>query len=490
MICAILLFLWHKKQSGQKQLAKNHRHTPRAISNSAARNSTCINLDAFDEQDLPAAAVPLNAPAHNDSVWNLQFDDDDSCSTPQQHNANTADTQKQSSPSMTLASLIDAQNIQAQNRTEMPQNIPQRPRILGDSACELGSRYFNTLVETQSQCDARPNNRTNILIAQNALRAFHASATLSNGAVIQKIGENAACLFDPLESPISNIDRALSLLADFFDKKNIFIILANTDNIPDENLSHLGPIAKRFNIPKSAIYIEQPDGSFFNYIEDINDYIPARLAPQNITQEFFSKFLDYACKAYDEGDYDAILRSIAPILPPLAQHAKDSKSFPILLIAQALNLVGMTCRDTGNDDNAIAAFTQSLALLQRIEDYNAIKAVKANLGITLALSSPLTPQKLQLAIFHLKEVTNLDPTDDEAWLYLASSYIEQFKITNKQSLLGRAARAYRKAYEISANPLAEQCLAALERYAEPAACESHAPNAQTANFGNFKKMSR
>ena len=57
----------------------------------------------------------------------------------------------------------------------------------------------------------------------------------------------------------------------------------------------------------------------------------------------------------------------------------------------------------------------------------------------------------------------LNPRDAEAWLFLANSYIEQFRFTNAKSLLGRALRAYDKSYEIEPAQDVALCMRELER---------------------------
>ena len=285
---------------------------------------------------------------------------------------------------------------------------------------------------------------------------------MSHGAIAQNIGERAVCIFEPLEAPVSNVAKAVELLSEFLDNKCIFMILACTDGVPEQNLAHLCKLSKQFNIAKNCIFIEQHDGSFINYIEDISNFVPSRLNISLMPQEFFSKLLDYACNAYDDGDHEAVMRTVEPLLKPLYMRIRTQHNFSRSLLAQALNLVGMTHRDIGHDDDAAACFELSLTLLREIEDYEAIKSVLANLGITLALSRPVDPRKIELAIRHLNEVTQLNPRDDEAWLYLANSYLEQFRITSAQSLLRRALRAYEKAYSIAPTSEIEQCMDALK----------------------------
>ena len=410
-----------------------------------------LNMDAFDDPEL---AVQAPAPASMDDLLSrLRLDDDDDLPE------NCAPLEKRDIPTLTLASLLEVQRNES-----MMANQSARPRILGDSARELGMRYFRFLLAQHlvPRGATHLTNENNILVAENALRNSRQSATLSHGAVAQNIGERAVCLFEPLESPVSNLDKAVELLSEFLENKFIFVILASTDNVSEQNLAHLGMICRRFNIARNCIFIEQPGGTFINYIEDASNFVPARLAVEHIPQEFFSKMLDYASNAYEEGDYEAVMRTIEPLLQPLYMRIRAAHNFPKLLLAQALNLVGMTHRDTGHDDDAVACFELSLTLLREIEDYEDIKQVMANLGITLALTRPIVPRKIDLAIRYLNEVTQLNPRDDEAWLYLANSYLEQYRITNAQSLLRRALKAYEKAYNLVPTSDIEQCMNALK----------------------------
>lgn len=377
-----------------------------------------------------------------------------------------AKVETEKTPTLVLASLLEIQSMQeAQEIEEFVPLRQTRPRMLGETACEMGIRYFDNILSknTLPRDAAMLTNNSNIIIAKNALKTLHPSAILSHGGIAQRIGSNAVCLFDPLETPIVHLDKALEQMDALFDGKSIFLILANTDLCSVEALAHIGPICRRYSIAKTDIYIEQSDGSFYNYIENANDYVPSRLDPLQISQAFFTEIFDYAQTAYDSGDFDAVLRTLEPLVHPILQRIHSKGNFPPVLAAQALNLIGMTFREIGNDDRAINAFDASLSILQRIEDYNAIKAVKANLGITLALSQPTSLPKIELAVRHLNEVTQLNPRDAEAWLFLANSYIEQFKFTNAHSLLGRALRAYKRSYEIDPADDVAQCMAELEQ---------------------------
>lgn len=383
-----------------------------------------------------------------------------------------ADAQKAAPPipPMMLASLLEIQDLQEQDRARrekalsMPQP-PARPRMLGDAACELGIRYFDSILAQRIMPRATQalTSNTNIVIAKNALKASHPSAIFSHGAVAQRIGQNAVCLFEPLQTPIVNLGKALSQIDGILNGKTIFIVLSDLDACDPENLAHIGPICKRYGVAKTNICIEQPDKSFINYIENARDYVPSRIDVSRMPASFFSEIFDYAQEAFDNGDFEAVLRTVEPLIRPLLTRMRQKSNFPPLLVAQALNLVGMTQREIGCDDRAVNAFEASLAILQQIEDYNAIKSVKANLGIALALSTPVSQPKIELAIRHLNEVTQLNPRDAEAWLFLANSYIEQFKFTNAKSLLGRALRAYEKSYEIEPADDVALCMRELER---------------------------
>ncbi len=415
-----------------------------------------INLDAFCDPDLAVPREKLTRELPSlDSVL-LDCDEDDREDTLLPFEA------KKSMPQLTLASLLEVQQSEERSETGI---MPVRPKILGDTACDLGVRYFEYLLRHHvvPRGARHLTSESNIVVAENALKSLHQSATLSHGAIAQRIGEKAVCLFEPLESAVQNIDKALELISEVLADKTIFIVLANTDNADPDKLSHLSPVCQRYHIPRNCIYIEQPDGSFINYIEDMNDFVPSRLDPMRIPQNFFSGMLDYAHQAYDEGDHEAVLRTIAPLLPALSERALYYNNFPKILLAQALNLMGMTYREIDRDNDAIACFDQSLTLLRKIEDYEAIKSVMANLGITLAISRPVTQPKIELAIRHLNEVTQLNPRDDEAWLYLANSYLELYRITNAQSLLRRALRAYDKAYDLAPTDEIASCMDALQR---------------------------
>lgn len=413
-----------------------------------------LNLDAFCDPDLiPANVQEIIAPSAPSTIF---VTDDDLSDDAINHHGNP------NMPSMNLASLLEVQQTQAFCNQD---TSAVRPKLLGDSARELGIRYFDFLIANHvvPRGAKHLTSEANIVVAQNALKTSRQSATLSHGAVAQRIGERAVCLFEPLESNVQNIDKALELLDEIFQNKTIFIVLSNTDIVDPEALTHISPICQKYHIPKTCLYIEQGDGTFINYLEDVNDFVPSRLNPFCMPQNFFSEMLDYAHNAYDEGDFEAVLRTVAPLIAPLCHRVRVMGNFPKILLAQALNLMGMTQRDIGNDNEAVDCFDTALNLLREIEDYEALKSVMANLGITLALSKPVTQPKIELAIRRLTEVTQLNPRDDEAWLYLANSYLELYRLTSAQSLLKRALRAYDKAYDLAPTDEIASCMAALEK---------------------------
>lgn len=415
-----------------------------------------LNLDAFRDPDLKVTQEQLSQETR--APEEIILDDEDEVSSDAQNEENAV--QK---PSLKLASLLEVQHLEALNASL---NRPtERPHVLGDEARALGIRYFEYLVSHHvvPRGATHLTNESNIIVAENALKSSRQSATLSHGAVAQRIGERAVCLFEPLTTAVQNVDKSLELISELFASRTVFIVIASTDEVSDDKLAHLGAICKKCHIPKSCLYIEQADGTFFNYIEDMRDYVPSRLNPDYLPKTFFSEMLDYAHKAYDEGDYEAVLRTIEPLMSKLHYRAQVLRNFPKVLVAQALNLMGMTYRDIDRDDDAIVAFTLSLNYLREIEDYEALKSVLANLGITLALAKPLTQPRIELAIRRLNEVTQLNPYDDEAWLYLANSYLELYRMTGAQSLPRRALRAYEKAYDLAANEEVAACIEALQR---------------------------
>jgi len=384
---------------------------------------------------------------------------------------------------MSLASLIEVQRIEAlesRQRSAFAERVqfsPARPRILGDAGCELGVRYFEYLLVNHvvPRGSVSSTNESNLIIAENALKNGMQSATLSHGAVAQRIGERALCIFEPLEMAVENVDKAVQAVADLVKDKTVFFVLAGTDQADERFLAHVAPICAQYDIPKLNLFIEQPDGTFANYFEDMRDFVPSRIDVRFMPEQFFSDLLDYVHDAYDEGDNETVMRVLAPIVWPVHERAQQT-AFSKVLSAQALNLMGMTHRDLGQDQAAIHCFEASLDLLRTAEDYEAIKSVKANLGITLALIRPTTLATIELAIRHLHEVTQLNPRDDEAWIYLANAYLEQFRFTNGQSLLRRALRAYEKAYALAPTHEVASCMEALVRQLGPARAQETPPS--------------
>lgn len=422
-------------------------------------DQVCLNMDAFADPDLGGVSVAQDA---NGRMFDMSaFENMDS------DIEEILETPSSGVPPLTLASLLEVQRYEEMHSEVMERAdlcVP-KPKIIGDSACALGIRYFEYLLEHHSVPRGAKHltSEANILVAENALKTARQSATLSHGGVAQRIGERAVCLFEPLESAVVNVDKAVTQLREVFDHKSIFIVLANTEDVAPEMLAHLAAVCSAFKVPKNSIYIEQADGTFFNYIEDTHNYVPDRINVMGLTQNFFAELLDYAHRAYDDGDHEAVLRTLRPLLEPLYARVCMGNDFPKVLLAQAFNLLGMTDRNIGQDMEAIRCFELSLQLLREIMDYEAIKSVMANLGITLALSHPVTLPKIERAIRCLEDVTRLNPRDDEAWLYLANSFLEEYRLKNAPSLLKRALRAYDKAYELAPTPEIEACREALER---------------------------
>lgn len=414
-----------------------------------------FNYDAFDDPEL-------SVPSFHRSKGAIFSNDQDDSDEAKQVMISKNDEKVSVRSPMRLASLMELEGRETPFMSDWMQEA--KPRLLGDAGCELGVRYLSDLLARNiiPRGASYSTSVSNLTHARNALKNARAGATLSHGAVAQRIGEQAVCIFDPLENPIINVDKAIVQLQEFLGNKTVFLILSDIDAVSDEYLSHIGPICRHFHIPKSHIYIEQNDKTFINYIENANDFVPARLNTDTLSQMQFEQIFDYAQSAYDTEDYDAVLRTLQPLIVPLNRRAHIQKNFPLVQLAQALNLIGTTYRDIGNDDKAVDAFEFSLQLLQEIEDYEDIKSVKANLGITLALSSPITQPKIERAIRHLSEVTQLNPRDDESWVYLANSYLELYRFTYKRSLLNRALNAYRKAFELVPKHDVELCIQALE----------------------------
>lgn len=363
---------------------------------------------------------------------------------------------------MNLESLNEIQNEEKMNRDnarllemhiskpQLKSGEPEKTRMLGDAACDLGLIYLDELIAQRVVPRGRVSatNETNLKIARNAIEMRRQSATFSHGAIAQNIGEKTVCIFEPLEAPIKALDKALNDYAALIENKVAFFILANTDDAEPENLKHINEIRRRFDIPKTNIFIQQADNTFVNYIEDVNNFVPSRIDAMKMPEQFFSQLLDYAHEAYDIGDTDTVLRVLGPLMNDLYARVCQDPRFSKLLAAQAFNLMGMTNRTLEYDEEAIRCFEASLGMLRAIEAYDAIKSVQANLGISYALIRPTTPVSLEQAVRHLNEVTQLNPYDNESWIYLANTYLEQYRLTQKQSLLRHALRAFEHAEAI------------------------------------------
>ncbi len=373
---------------------------------------------------------------------------------------------------MHLESLSEIQNEEKMNRDNVrylemqmskAQSKPvevEKTRMLGDAACELGLIYLDELIAHRVVPRGRVSatNETNLKIARNAIEMRRQSATFSHGAIAQNIGEKAVCIFEPLEAPIQALDKALDDYEALIQNKVVFFILANTDDVPVENLKHINAIRRRFNIAKTNIFIRQADNTFVNYVEDVNNFVPSRIDVLRMPEQFFTQLLDYAHEAYDLGDTDTVLRVLGPLLNDLFARVQHDPRFSKLLAAQAFNLMGMTNRALEYDEEAIRCFEASLSMLRVIEAYDAIKSVQANLGISYALIRPTTPQSLDQAVRHLNEVTQLNPYDDESWIYLANTYLEQYRMTQKQGLIRHALRAYEHAEALAPSEEISLCV--------------------------------
>ncbi|MGI5828693.1 MAG: tetratricopeptide repeat protein [Bradymonadia bacterium] len=334
------------------------------------------------------------------------------------------------------------------------------PRVLGDDARRLGIAYFQHLLDKKvlPRGSVSLTNESNIIIAQNALRNKQQSATLSHSAVAQRIGQQALCIFEPLSLAVENVERAIECLAPLVEGNATFFVLESTEFAPDEFLSHIPRICEHFKIPQTHVFIRQCDGSFINYIEDIHNFTPSRIDPWQMSPAFFADLLDYAQTAFDEGDSETVMRALAPLMGPLYQRVSSRQDFPKVLLAQALNLTGMTNRALDHEQEAVACFDASYKILREIEDYEAIKAVEANLGITLALMRPANEKNLDRAVHHLKDVTELNPSDDEAWMYLGQAYLQLYQLNKVSANVMRAKRAFNQAYKLKPSAALEQCL--------------------------------
>lgn len=350
------------------------------------------------------------------------------------------------------------------HRCAAVEQAPGGPRVLGDDARRLGIAYFQYLLDNKvlPRGSVSLTNESNIIIAQNALRNKQQSATLSHSAVAQRIGHQALCIFEPLSMPVENVERAIECLAPLVSDKSTFFVLESTEFAEPECLNHIPKICAEFKIPQTHVFIRQTDGSFINYIEDIHNFAPSRLDPWQMPESFFSELLDYAQAAFDEGDSETVMRALAPLVEPLYERIQTRRDFAPILVAQALNLTGMTNRALEHEAQAVSCFEASYQILRKLEDYEAIKAVEANLGITLALMQTPTEATLNKAVHHLKDVTELNPKDDEAWLYLGHAYLKLYQLCHLGANLMRSKRAFAQAYALAPSPKLAQCLADLD----------------------------
>ena len=141
IILAMIMALVHAHRrnnpgiSGKSRSAGNKRvaysEQDHAMASLAAGGSIELNMDAFDDPEL---AIAKPAPTSVDDLMSLlKLDDDESDDSDDSQNQSNGGNNDM--PALTLASLLE---VQRNESIQAAQN--NRPRILGDSARELGMR--------------------------------------------------------------------------------------------------------------------------------------------------------------------------------------------------------------------------------------------------------------------------------------------------------------------------------------------------------------
>ncbi|MDX9722012.1 MAG: hypothetical protein RBU37_14800 [Myxococcota bacterium] len=341
-------------------------------------------------------------------------------------------------------------------------------KALGEVACTLGQQFFSYLLERnyflpgmRGRC-----SRNALVHAQRALERRAPTLPLGHGAVMQRVGEGFAVLFEPLCEAVKNPDGVLEIISAAVRDAQLFVVMdASREQEVEGASAHISRLVSRLDISANQFFLLEEDGSFHSAFEDKKHFVPCHLDATHLPESFFAKMVSYAQERFDAIEPEAALRCVEPLLEPLWERSMDGH-FDGLLLAQALNLLGTAQRMLEAHHAAAACFENALYLLKQAEEYDAIQVVETNLGVSLLTLGREQPDLLREATMHFQASVKLNPQDFLCWKRLGETYRLRYSMEGSVSMLARAEHAYRQALKLRND---QEVRLALEEIAAPSA---------------------
>ncbi len=367
-------------------------------------------------------------------------------------------------PAAAKASAMTKDNLgrkaaPAPARVQAVQPAPAE-RAHGGRGAQLGADFLRWLMERNHllPCARAFMTQADLKAAYKGLRQSAPHHTFGHGAIVHRVGQRGTLLVEPLLEVLSAPEALIEQITAAVGKSDVYLVMGLPEQGNPKLTAHIGQIIKALGIAPTHFFLRQEDGSFATHTEERRDFVPARLDANHIPLDFFGQMMDYAYARLDDGDPEAVLRTIAPLTEPLWLRTQRD-DFPASLMAQALNLTGMANRAVDCGEEAVTCFQAALKLLKDQEDYEAIKAVECNLGIAMANTYPKDIDALMQACRHLHNVLSLDDNDINAWLCLAEAYRTRYELQGSgMSVLARADYAYRRVMELAPTESVKQAL--------------------------------
>lgn len=334
--------------------------------------------------------------------------------------------------------------------------VARRDRIslaeqtVGKAGCRLGAAYLTHLIEsnflpagTRGSCTAE-----DLRDALRALRTGQPTRIVEHGAVLQRLGEDHVLYFDPLLRRVDHVQNLFHHVSCVVAKRSLHVVITGGDAEEDaELLAHIGPLVQQFSVPPTQLVVLQEDGTFHNHTEDQAHYVPAHIDAWHVPESFVTQMFTYAQERFDAGEPEAALRTLGPLAGPLWERIVGGVGFDRVLMAQVLNLLGLSNRLIGCLEEAVTCFDSALSLLRDVEAYQHLQVVEVNLGTTLLqhASAANEVEPLRVATRHLQSAVRLDQDCAVAWQVLGEVFLTRHEMERSASMLARAEHAYTQA---------------------------------------------
>ena len=339
-----------------------------------------------------------------------------------------------------------------------PQGPPTPRRIPDTAARKLATHFLGHLINQHFMLPELSNVGPQAFQALlSRLETEPADVTTAHGAIVARLAPQATLYIDPLLTSVEDAEAAAEALTPVCEGTHLIVVLGQapepaeaTTTAVSEISAHIRPILHRFNVPPTHLFSLQDDGSYHNHLEDTQNFVPSRIDVACVPESFVQSILDYAIVRYDKGEPEAALRTLGPLAEGLWLRATESHSFDGFLLAQTLNLLGLSNRDAGTVEEAVTCFEHAIDLMRVDGDPQALQLIHRNLAETLTRLDD-DPRALASAAEHLRHAIHLDQRDVGAWLLLGQIYIQRHYLLGKRSMIERAKHAFRSGLKVAPN---------------------------------------